>query len=76
MNQADTDRRRRWSLAVLLGASLLAGCQPEGAGSIAVNRGNPAVRSFKSLEDVKRPRSAKNTRKAATQRSPVNSNFR
>jgi len=76
MNQADNVKRRRWSLTVLLGASLLAGCQPEGTGSIAVNRGDPTVRSFKSFEDVKQPKAAKGGRKPAAQRNPVNSNFR
>ena len=76
MNQANKGNRRRRSNAVVLGAILLAGCQPEGAGSIAVNRGDPAVRRFKNLEDVKRPRSARDARKPASQRDPANANFR
>jgi len=75
MNHADNDQRRRRSLAVLLGASLLAGCQPYGSGTIAVDRQDPAVRSLKNLEDVKRPRLAKDTRKPASQRSRAGSDF-
>ena len=76
MHQAHNDKRRRRSLAALLGASLLAGCQPDGAGMIAVNRQDPAVRRFKNLEDVKRPGSAKGTRKPGTQRAATSSDFR
>ena len=53
-----------------LGRCLLAGCQPDGAGSIAVDREDPAVRSFKTFEDVKRPRSAKDARKPASAKKP------
>ena len=42
MNQARRkDKRRRRFLAMLLGSSLLAGCQPGGTGSITVDRKNP-----------------------------------
>jgi hypothetical protein len=57
------DQCRRRSLAVLLGACLLAGCQPNGAGTISVDRQAPAVRSFKNFEDVKRSRSARDAAK-------------
>ena len=69
------DQCRRPSLALLLGACLLAGCQPYGAGTIAVNRQQPVVRSFKNFEDVKRPNSAKNARKPARQTSRASSDF-
>ncbi len=69
------DQCRRRSLAVFLGACLLAGCQPYGAGTISVDRHNPAVRSFKDFEDVKRPTSADNAGKPARQRSRASSDF-
>ncbi len=48
------EEQRMRVLPMLLGASLLAGCQPEGTGSITVDRKNAAVRDFKTFEDVKR----------------------
>ena len=63
------DQCRQPSLAVFLGASLLAGCQPDGAGTISVDRQDPAVRGYKQFEDVKRPRSAEAARKPARQRT-------
>ena len=54
MNRAGfADKQRSRFLAALLGASLLAGCQPGGTGSIAVDGKDPAVSSLKTFEDVK-----------------------
>ncbi len=69
------DQYRRRSLGLLLGACLFAGCQPYGAGTITVDRQDPAVRSLKNLEDAKQPRLAKDTRKPASQRSRASSNL-
>ncbi|HKI20687.1 MAG TPA: hypothetical protein VKA15_22545 [Isosphaeraceae bacterium] len=69
------DQCRRSTLAVFLGACLFAGCQPYGAGTISVDRQDPAVRSLKNFEDVKRPKLAKDARKPAGQRSRTSSNF-
>ena len=64
------EQRQRF-LAVILGTSLLAGCQPEGAGSITVDRKDPAIRSFKTFEDVKKSRTAKAGKKPdSTGRGP------
>jgi hypothetical protein len=69
------DQCRRRSFALLLGACLLAGCQPDGAGTMSVDRENPVVRSFKKFDDVKRPSSAMNARKPAGQSSRARSEF-
>jgi hypothetical protein len=70
MNQArlNYERRSRF-LAALLGASLFAGCQPAGTGSITVDGTNPAVRSLKPFQDVKATKTARNTKKPAGTKS-------
>ena len=55
---------RRRLLVVLFGACVLAGCQPYATGTIPVDPHDPAVRSFKGFEDVKRPNAAKDRRQA------------
>jgi hypothetical protein len=56
-----------WRRAIigLVASCLLAGCQPEGAGSISVDPKDPAVRGFKSFEDVKRPNRARTSKAPA-----------
>ncbi len=70
------DRRCQRSLALLMGACLLAGCGPEGAGSIKVDRTDLAVRNFKTFEDAKRPKSARDASKPARPKSRAGSDYR
>jgi hypothetical protein len=56
-------------LAAILGANLLAGCQPGGTGSITVDRKDPAVRRLKTFEDVKAPKTARTSKKPASTKS-------
>jgi hypothetical protein len=60
----DRSNGLRWrrGLVGLLGSCLLVGCGPGGAGSIAVDPNDPAVRGFKSFEDTKKSRGTKITR--------------
>jgi hypothetical protein len=57
----------RWRrvLVGLVASCLLTGCQPEGAGSIAVDPKDPAVRGFKSFEDAKRAHGARSAKAPA-----------
>ncbi len=57
------DAQRRRFLASILGAALFAGCQPEGAGSITVDRKDPAIRNLKTFEDGKRSKPARTSKK-------------
>jgi hypothetical protein len=70
-----TDRCRRRCLGMLLGACLLAGCQPAGTGSISLDPKDPAVRSLKTFADAKRPGSANDASKSARPRSRAGTNF-
>ncbi len=49
-----------WTLMFCLGVGLLAGCQPDGVGSITVDRKDSAVRSLKTFEDAKVSKGSKN----------------
>jgi hypothetical protein len=57
------DAQRRRLLTSILGAAFLAGCQPEGAGSITVDRKDPAIRNLKTFEDVKKSKPARSSKK-------------
>ncbi len=51
-----TDQCRRRSLGMLLGACLLAGCQPAGTGSISVDRKDPGrsqLQKFRGRETAR-----------------------
>ncbi len=69
------DKRRRRSLTPIIGALLLAGCGPGGAGSIKVDSTDPAVRNFKTFEDAKRPKAAKDAGKPASPKRRASSDF-
>jgi hypothetical protein len=62
-------------LVALVGASLFAGCGQGGTGSIVVDAKNPAIRSFKTLEDVKGPKTARTGKKPAGTLSVPRANF-
>jgi hypothetical protein len=77
MNRAGSkDAQRRRLLAVILGASLLAGCQPEGTGSITMDRKAPALHDLKTFEDVKVSKTAKTNKKPAGTNSGPRAGFR
>lgn len=63
-------------LVVLMGASLFAGCGQGGTGSIVVDAKDPAIRSFKTLEDVKGPKTARTGKKPAGTRGAPSANIR
>jgi hypothetical protein len=69
------DRQRIRFLAAILGATLLAGCQPGGIGSITVDGKDPAIRSLKTLEDVKAPKTAKTSKTPAGTKSVPRAGF-
>ena len=71
-----TNKSCRRALALLVGGCLLAGCGPEGAGSIKVNPKDPSVRNFKTFEDARRPKSSKDSGKSAKETSRARSDFR
>jgi hypothetical protein len=69
------DKQRSRFLAVIVGASLLAGCQPGGIGSITLDGKDPAIRSLKTLEDGKAPKKAKASNKPAGTKSVPRAGF-
>ena len=69
------DKQRNRLFAAILGASLLAGCEPGGTGSITVDGKDPAVRGFKTLEDVKTPKPGKTGKKLGGTKSVPRAGF-
>jgi hypothetical protein len=76
MHRDGINHKQRYRLlATILGASLLAGCQPAGTGSITVDGKDAAVRGFKTLEDVKAPKPGKTGKKPAGTKSVPRGGF-
>ena len=70
MNQRVLKHKRRTRfLTALLTASLFSGCQPAGTGSIDVDRANPAVSGFKTIEPVKKRNAAGSSKQPAGTKS-------
>jgi hypothetical protein len=63
-------------LTALLTASLFAGCQPAGTGSIDVDRTSSTVKGFKSIEPVKRPKPARTSNQPAGTKSAARTGVR
>ena len=63
-------------LAAFLTASLFAGCQPAGTGSIDVDARDSTVRGLKSIEPAKRPKAPRTSKQPAGTSSAVLTGFR
>jgi hypothetical protein len=63
-------------LAPILIASLFAGCQPAGTGSIDVDAKDPSVKGFKSIEPAKRPKSRGTSKQPDGTKSAPRTSFR
>ncbi len=63
-------------LTAIVIASLFAGCQPAGTGSIDVDPTNATVQGFKSIEPAKRPKSPGTSKQPAGTKSAPRTGFR
>jgi hypothetical protein len=63
-------------VAAILTASLFAGCQPAGTGSIDVDAKDPAIRGLKQIDDAKRTKAARIGKQTSGTKSAPQTGFR